>query len=98
MTNNETDMDTFDIAASIEMNPMYLLRWEPSQDAHVLLYPEGVVKLNETAGDILTRCTGECCATDIAEAINADYGDDVYNKVINFLEVAYAKGWIRTKS
>ena len=26
-----------------------LLQWEPAQDAHVLLYPEGMVKLNGTA-------------------------------------------------
>ena len=25
------------------LNPMYLFRWEPTQDSHVLLYPEGIV-------------------------------------------------------
>ena len=39
-------------------NPMYLFRWEPTQDSHVLLYPEGIVKLNQTAGDIIERCDG----------------------------------------
>ena len=35
-----------------------LLQWEPAQEAHVLLYPEGMVKLNGTAAAILTRCDG----------------------------------------
>lgn len=94
----ETDTDSLSADALVEMNPMYLLRWEPSQDAHVLLYPEGVVKLNDTAGEILTYCTGERSVAEIAAAIDAGYGDDVRERVLNFLEVAYAKGWIRTKS
>ena len=35
------------------------LQWEPAQDAHVLLYPEGMVKLNGSAGAIMSRCDGE---------------------------------------
>jgi len=34
------------------------LQWEPAQDAHVLLYPEGMVKLNQSAGEIMRRCDG----------------------------------------
>lgn len=94
----ETETDSLSADALVEMNPMYLLRWEPSQDAHVLLYPEGVVKLNETASEILTLCTGECSTAEIAAAVDEGYEDDVRERVINFLEVAYAKGWIRTKS
>ena len=40
------------------LNPMYLFRWEPTQDSHVLLYPEGIVKLNQTAG-ALGKLEGE---------------------------------------
>ena len=45
--------------AIVEINPVYLFRWEESQNAHILLYPEGVVKLNDTAAEILKTCTGE---------------------------------------
>jgi pyrroloquinoline quinone biosynthesis protein D len=48
-----------DAAMRPELNPMFLFRWEDTQDSYVLLYPEGVVKLNPTAGEILKRCTGE---------------------------------------
>ncbi len=36
----------------------FRLQWEPAQNAHVLLYPEGMVKLNGSAGEILKRCDG----------------------------------------
>jgi len=36
----------------------FRLQWEAVQQAHVLLYPEGMVKLNGSAGEILTRCDG----------------------------------------
>ena len=41
----------------------FRLQWEDVQGCHVLLYPEGMVKLNRSAGEILTRCDG---ATDLA--------------------------------
>ena len=31
----------------------FRLQWEPAQESHVLLYPEGMVKLNQSAGEIL---------------------------------------------
>jgi pyrroloquinoline quinone biosynthesis protein D len=38
---------------------LYRLQWEEAQQAHVLLFPEGMVKLNRSAGEILRRCDGE---------------------------------------
>ena len=40
------------------LNKLFRLQWEPAQDAHVLLYPEGMVKLNQSAAEILKRCDG----------------------------------------
>ena len=39
--------------------PHYMFRWEDSQDAYILLYPEGLIKLNLSAGEILKRCDGQ---------------------------------------
>ena len=33
----------------------FRLQFEPAQEAHVLLYPEGMVKLNNSAAAIMTR-------------------------------------------
>ncbi|MGD8430068.1 MAG: pyrroloquinoline quinone biosynthesis peptide chaperone PqqD [Ectothiorhodospiraceae bacterium] len=75
----------------------YLLRWEERQGAFLLLYPEGIVKLNRPAGEILRRCDGEATVTDIVADLERAFettglSDDVYR----FLEASHAKGWIRT--
>lgn len=83
----------------VEMNPMYLFRWEEPQQAFVLLYPEGVVKLNGSAGAVLGAVDGERSVADIAALLSARYGDaDLSSDVLEFMETAYAQGWIRTKS
>lgn len=83
------------------VNPMYLFRWEDTQDAYVLLYPEGIVKLNQTAGEIIKRCDGERTVADmVIELQQAFPGDDerVAEGVYKFLEVFRAKGWIRRQA
>ncbi|WP_332673748.1 pyrroloquinoline quinone biosynthesis peptide chaperone PqqD [Aromatoleum sp.] len=82
------------------LNPMYLFRWEPTQDAHVLLYPEGIVKLNRTAADIIEHCDGRSAAAIIAAMQGRYPGDDdrVAAGVYKFLEVFRAKGWIRRQA
>ncbi|EOK5619387.1 pyrroloquinoline quinone biosynthesis peptide chaperone PqqD, partial [Escherichia coli] len=37
----------------------YRLQWEAAQESHVVLYPEGMAKLNETAAAILELVTGK---------------------------------------
>lgn len=37
----------------------YRFQYEPAQNAHVLLYPEGMVKLNESASAIGSLIDGE---------------------------------------
>ena len=82
------------------LNPMYLFRWEPTQDAHVLLYPEGIVKLNRTAADIIEHCDGRSAAAIVAAMQGRYPGDDdrVAAGVYKFLEVFRAKGWIRRQA
>ncbi|HEY3325535.1 MAG TPA: pyrroloquinoline quinone biosynthesis peptide chaperone PqqD [Novimethylophilus sp.] len=83
------------------INRMFLLRWEKTQDAYVLLYPEGVIKLNGSAAEILKRCTGETTVStmvDELKALFADAGTEVEGGIYRFLETSYAKGWISNKS
>lgn len=80
----------------IALDSRYLFRWEEAQQAHVLLYPEGLVKLNDTAAAILELCDGKTSAQDLATQLAAKFdGDDIETGVFKFLEVAHAKGWIR---
>lgn len=79
-----------------QLNPMYLFRWEGSQDAYVLLYPEGVIKLNGSASEILKRCTGKSTVADIIAELKILFvgAPDIENSIYRFLEVSYAKGWL----
>lgn len=90
-----------DLQASdcIEIAPAFHFRWEESQGAYVLLYPEGVVKLNESAGEILKRCTGERSVTQIITDLQQQFPDaDLEASVRRFLEVSHDNGWIRVKA
>jgi len=76
----------------------YRFQWEPAQESFVLLYPEGMIKLPGSAGEIMKRVDGKTAVTDIVRSLEQAFpGVDLRQDVIDFLEVAYAKGWIRTK-
>lgn len=84
-----------------EIHPQFLFRWEPSQDSYIFLYPEGVVKLNQTAGEILRRCTGNMSVSELIADVKQMFPDadtDIDRSVRAFLETANAKGWIRSKA
>ncbi len=73
----------------------FRLQWEPAQDAHVLLYPEGMVKLNRSAGEILSRCTGERTFEEIVADLERQFErNGLHDDVAGFLEMANAKGWV----
>jgi pyrroloquinoline quinone biosynthesis protein D len=83
----------------VELAPSFHFRWEPPQKSHVLLYPEGIVKLNETAAAILETCTGHPSIADGTAELEDRYGkSNLGPSVLEFLELAHAKGWIRVKS
>ncbi|EXF45288.1 pyrroloquinoline quinone biosynthesis protein D [Pseudomonas sp. BAY1663] len=89
-------------ASCYEIRPPFLFRWEASQQAHVLLYPEGIVKLNATGGEILQRCDGQTSVAELIEQLSRVYHASadgaIRASVLNFLEVSHAKGWIRAKA
>lgn len=45
--------------AAPALNRRFRLQWEAVQQSYVLLYPEGMVKLNGSAGEILKCCDGK---------------------------------------
>jgi pyrroloquinoline quinone biosynthesis protein D len=81
--------------AVLEFARHYRFQWEPAQEAYVLLYPEGMVKLSATAGEILKRVDGaSSLAAIIAELERAFPGADLRADVTQFLAHARDKGWI----
>jgi pyrroloquinoline quinone biosynthesis protein D len=51
------------------------LRYDEVREEHVLLVPEGAVRLNATAAEVLELCDGERSLDDIVGALSARYDD-----------------------
>jgi len=78
--------------------PTHRFQWEEVQQCHVILYPEGMVKLSASASEILKRCNGKMTVNEIIEDLKHQFPDAELDKdVYNFLETAHENGWIRTK-
>ena len=75
--------------------PHFRLQWEEVPQKHVLLYPEGMVELSETAAEILIRCDGKRAVHDIIEDLQGDFeSTEIAKDVTKFLEEAAGRGWI----
>lgn len=78
------------------LNPMFRLQWEATQDAWVLLYPEGMVKLNASAAAILNQIDGQKTLDGIVQALQAEYPDaqGLDADVEVFLQEACTNNWV----
>jgi pyrroloquinoline quinone biosynthesis protein D len=78
-----------------KISPGFRLQWEEAQQKNVLLYPEGMVKLNESAAEILKLCDGAHRMEEIIFLLEAQVDNiDIRDDVIDFLRGAYERHWI----
>jgi pyrroloquinoline quinone biosynthesis protein D len=76
----------------------FRLQWEPAQQAHVLLYPEGMVKLNSSAGAIMSRCDGVRTVAEIVADIERTYAvTGLLGDVTAFVAMARANSWLELR-
>ncbi len=76
----------------------FRLQWEAAQGAHVLLYPEGMVKLNGSAGAIMSRCDGLRTLEEIVTDLETAFGvGGLANEVTAFVSMALAKNWLEMR-
>ena len=77
----------------------FRLQWEAAQNAHVLLYPEGMIKLNSSAGEILKRCDGQATIADITANLEQAFSTTgLSDDVIAFIAMAVEKKWVAVLS
>ena len=77
------------------LSPMYRLQYETAQRSWVLLYPEGMVRLNEPAAEILQRFDGTRYVRQVVTALQESFGEaDLSKDVCEFVSEAYERGWI----
>ncbi|MFK7700249.1 pyrroloquinoline quinone biosynthesis peptide chaperone PqqD [Pseudomonas caspiana] len=74
----------------------YRYQFEPAQNGHVLLYPEGMIKLNESASAIGGLIDGQRNVAAIIEALNQQFPGfpELGSDVEQFMEVARGEHWI----
>jgi pyrroloquinoline quinone biosynthesis protein D len=85
----------FDPAARPALDRRFRLQWEAAQGAHVLLFPEGMIKLNASAGEILKRCDGRASIADITADLERTFETTgLGGDVMAFLALAADKKWV----
>jgi len=80
----------------INFSPMHRLQWEEAQQKDVILYPEGMVELNQSSAEILKLCDGTRNLEQIVIDLEKKFAtSDLKNDISSFLDVALNNGWIQ---
>ena len=71
-------------------------QWEKAQDCYVILFPEGMVKLNGSAGEVLNLVNGEADVKSITEILSKKFSDvpNIAKDIEGMIELALEKTWI----
>lgn len=73
----------------------FRFQWEPAQKSHVLLYPEGMKVLSDSAAEIITLVDGTNTIAGIVAALEKKFPDaDLRDDVVEFIDQAKDEGWI----
>lgn len=92
-------MSTVDLQQVPRLRRGFRFQWEPVQKGHVLLYPEGMIQLNESAALILQQVDGQRAVQAIIESLQAQFPDapDLADDVQQFMEAAHGNFWLEYK-
>lgn len=81
---------------TIHFSPAHRLQWEEAQQKDVILYPEGMVELNQSSAEILKLCDGSRNLDKIvADLEEKFFTSNLTDDIINFLNIALQNGWIQ---
>jgi pyrroloquinoline quinone biosynthesis protein D len=80
----------------ITFSRTHRLQWEEAQQKDVILYPEGMVELNQSSAEILKLCDGSRNLAQIVRELELKFATSgLINDITAFLEVALKNGWIQ---
>ena len=83
------------IPAQPKLSRRFRLQYEEAQKRWVLLYPEGMVQLNDSAAEILKRCDGERTVAEIVSELEAAFSvQGLTTQVESLIEEGGRRGWI----
>ncbi|MEY3191190.1 MAG: hypothetical protein RIS10_1307 [Pseudomonadota bacterium] len=79
----------------IQFSRTHRLQWEEAQQKNIILYPEGMVELNDSSAEILKLCDGTRNLAQIVNELEQKFSTSGLTNDINaFLEIALQNGWI----
>lgn len=78
------------------ISPTHRLQWEEAQQIDVILYPEGMVELNQSSAEILKLCDGTRNLVQLVTDLELKFETTGLKQDISqFLEIALQNGWIK---
>jgi pyrroloquinoline quinone biosynthesis protein D len=78
-----------------KLSRRFRLQYEEAQKRWVLLYPEGMVQLNDSAAEILKRCDGQRSLSSIVDELETAFNaQGLLPQVTALLEEGQRRGWI----
>lgn len=81
---------------TIKFSSTHRLQWEEAQNKYVILYPEGMVELNQSSAEILKCCDGTRRLEQIIAELEEKFSTQgLSNDITHFLEIALKNGWIQ---
>lgn len=91
-----TSLPDLDLSIVPVWRPGYRFQFEPAQNAYVLLYPEGMIKLNDSASIIGQHIDGETTIAEIIKKVKTMFGDipEIEQDIIEYMLVAQREHWI----
>ncbi len=71
-------------------------QWEEAQQSHVILFPEGMVKLNASAGEVLSLVDGKNSIDYIVTLLKEKFKDveSIEKDILSMIQFALDKAWI----
>lgn len=77
------------------LNRRLRMQWEEAQQCYVLLYPEGMIRLNGSAGEILKCCDGVATVDQIVAMLEQKFNTTgLRDDIEALLAHAYQENWI----
>ena len=85
-----------DTTLPMQLNPQYRLQWEEAQGCYVLLYPEGLVRLSDSASEILKLWQAPITEADVIRTLQERFpdADSLAADVQDFVTHARQQSWL----
>ena len=89
-------MSELNLQQAVRIRRGFRLQWEAVQNCHVLLYPEGMIQLNDSAAHILKLVDGQRSTQQIVTELEQQFPDvqGLDEDILTFMGVAHAQFWL----